>query len=548
VEFFSYLYLTLLADPYGLLTLRLLGKLGGKNRRFLREPLPLPPSIGGGTDTFDFPFAWTSVLNAAPTSRAGETRQFFVHIPIIRCTELLGNIATVATPKFVKCDNIGDPSSRRDAILWKDFVSLWDCRLESVDYDAYATNVMDETKANQALACVRIIAAGVSTLDLKCPESMALTDPIHQTRLIDLNRSELETKLRAALHGLLYGTMIRSSAVVAWDVLGEVLREVSPSWVASALCTFVSSSHTSVTEAGLEIVRRIVDDKEFVKEAKRDEFLLSLISSLSDSASVGAWKERIGPQKVLLFLVGTLGKDFTKGSEFRLISSALLSVKTIPRELSLACIENVRFFFSLCSLIYKVPRFLDSSHDFSIDPLLQYPIDRGSGEPSDAASQDEAPPSDVVVKLVLQELASPHHASRYGCIVLTRPHSALTNHSCHRFVARVFLSNIVSAYPTISWEEKFGSTLRKLVFSRSLRILPLPQQVGAIEALAVILNEFPGFLSITDQHFLSFLSELLKMCSVADGEVSFFMLCSPFVSFLLCSHAVCGCRRRVLLW
>lgn len=71
--------------------------------------------------------------------------------------------------------------------------------------------------------------------------------------------------------------------------------------------------------------------------------------------------------------------------------------------------------------------------------------------------------------------------------------------------------------------EKFDTTLRKLVFSRSLRILPLPQQVGAVEALIVIVNEFPGFLSIKDQHFLSFMSELLKMCSVSDGEVSSFL-------------------------
>lgn len=61
--------------------------------------------------------------------------------------------------------------------------------------------------------------------------------------------------------------------------------------------------------------------------------------------------------------------------------------------------------------------------------------------------------------------------------------------------------------------------IRKTVFSRSLRILPLPQQVGSVEALIVILNEFPTLLSIKDQHFLSFLSELLKMCSVADGEM-----------------------------
>lgn len=68
-------------------------------------------------------------------------------------------------------------------------------------------------------------------------------------------------------------------------------------------------------------------------------------------------------------------------------------------------------------------------------------------------------------------------------------------------------------------EEKFLSTMRKVAFSRALRVLPLPQQVGAVEALTVIINEFPDLLSIKDQHYLSFLSELLKMCSVADGEM-----------------------------
>lgn len=89
-----------------------------------------------------------------------------------------------------------------------------------------------------------------------------------------------------------------------------------------------------------------------------------------------------------------------------------------------------------------------------------------------------------------------------------------------RYAARFFVSKIVA--PSLSpeaIEKDYGSTLRKLVLSRSLRILPLPYQVGVVEALAVIINEFPGLLSIKDQHYLSFLSELLKMCSVADGEM-----------------------------
>ena len=62
--------------------------------------------------------------------------------------------------------------------------------------------------------------------------------------------------------------------------------------------------------------------------------------------------------------------------------------------------------------------------------------------------------------------------------------------------------------------------IRRVLFSRSLRLLPLPEQVGAVEALSVIIDQFPDIIPLTDQHLLAFLSELLKMSSVADGEMS----------------------------
>ena len=64
-----------------------------------------------------------------------------------------------------------------------------------------------------------------------------------------------------------------------------------------------------------------------------------------------------------------------------------------------------------------------------------------------------------------------------------------------------------------------STLIRRILFSRSLRLLPLPQQVGVVDALAAIIKMFPGFLSILDQHLLGCLSELLKMSSVADGEM-----------------------------
>lgn len=62
--------------------------------------------------------------------------------------------------------------------------------------------------------------------------------------------------------------------------------------------------------------------------------------------------------------------------------------------------------------------------------------------------------------------------------------------------------------------------IRRVIFSRTLRLLPLPHQVGAIEGLATIAQFFPSLFPLSDQHVLTFLSELLKMASVADGEMT----------------------------
>ena len=62
--------------------------------------------------------------------------------------------------------------------------------------------------------------------------------------------------------------------------------------------------------------------------------------------------------------------------------------------------------------------------------------------------------------------------------------------------------------------------IKRQLFSRSLRILPLPDQVGIVEALAFIVDKAPALLPITDQHLLAFFSELLKMMAIADGEMA----------------------------
>ena len=43
--------------------------------------------------------------------------------------------------------------------------------------------------------------------------------------------------------------------------------------------------------------------------------------------------------------------------------------------------------------------------------------------------------------------------------------------------------------------------------------------MGAVEALTVLVDRVPNLIPLEDQHLLAFLSELLKMASVADGEM-----------------------------
>lgn len=94
----------------------------------------------------------------------------------------------------------------------------------------------------------------------------------------------------------------------------------------------------------------------------------------------------------------------------------------------------------------------------------------------------------------------------------------------NRFTSRYILKNFVISVgmPEKSHEvlNEHMALFRKVLFSRSLRLLPLPEQIGAVEALAMVVDQVPGLIPLNDQHLLAFLSELLKMSSVADGAMT----------------------------
>ena len=89
-----------------------------------------------------------------------------------------------------------------------------------------------------------------------------------------------------------------------------------------------------------------------------------------------------------------------------------------------------------------------------------------------------------------------------------------------RYILKQYLIDRLGPTECKAVMEKHMSVIKRVLFSRSLRLLPLPEQVGTVEALSIIVDQIPDLMSLDDQHLLAFLSELLKMSSVADGEMS----------------------------
>ena len=101
------------------------------------------------------------------------------------------------------------------------------------------------------------------------------------------------------------------------------------------------------------------------------------------------------------------------------------------------------------------------------------------------------------------------------------PHAKLT---LLRFAARHALKcHLFDVLDLSEREQKVASlmsTIKRVLFTRSLRLLPLPEQVAVIEALSTLVDFVPGLLPIADQHLLAFLSEFLKLSSIADGDIT----------------------------
>ena len=188
--------------PYGLLTLRLLGKLGGKNRQFLREPMALNLNQPDGYDVPELSIecAWSlssdvdhmeaeqqaatkeiqlpegvddrEKPNEGPNvtgSNVKEEGKFALPLPLDRAVEVLQIVSSSSLGNTGKCTstkegNLDIRGEYLETVNWREPQKLLMARIEEVDLKSYCKGVMEETMSCQADAALTILTGALAAV------------------------------------------------------------------------------------------------------------------------------------------------------------------------------------------------------------------------------------------------------------------------------------------------------------------------------------------------------------------------------------------------
>ena len=144
--------------PYGLLTLRLLGKLGGKNRRVLREPITIaePEIIAeNAMESMSMEFTWSAraTEGSEGDSNEGVGSTFTLDLPIQKCLELLKTASTgkKLLSKEVECKP-------------RDVTALLSNDVGDLDLVGYCVDVSKETSLCQVKAAIQVLRSALTKI------------------------------------------------------------------------------------------------------------------------------------------------------------------------------------------------------------------------------------------------------------------------------------------------------------------------------------------------------------------------------------------------
>jgi len=218
--------------------------------------------------------------------------------------------------------------------------------------------------------------------------------------------------------GLMYAGILES---LREDAANEImsLASLSPAFdnsLCDSFVEFLSEASLQANEFGLDLLRTVVKERDH--ESSTDvSFLDNMMRQMCGTCASSAWGVRSGILAGVTVLMDELGSKWSLRHEVELINAGLLSVKSVPRELSNVTIQSMRFFVQVCIGLYGCPLKFDMSLDHPIIwDSLSGCVDGESGkdlDPDKKSDETRNSPSEDVFRLLLSELASPQQTVRY---------------------------------------------------------------------------------------------------------------------------------------
>lgn len=348
---------------------------------------------------------------------------------------------------------------------------LWGCPLDSGQMELHIREVERQTLLTQAESCFRVLEYALRFLE----------DPnCIRGSLQHITRGLL---CSSALPGSFFSRSTRllldNISIVGFDTLSVHLVE-----------QLVEDADV-LREAALELLEKIIQQDEIRTS------LSSVVQSICNKLHVHVGMHPCGLVQGLSRIFDVMGLEWASQFASLSLKSALVALKGIPSEFALESMKMTQSFLDICSLVLGPPSVVPGNKVLYDSLVSDSNID---GAPSREVD-DLKPLSRELFLFFTTELAS--------------------QHSLTRFVSRFILTQYVPDSQDLStdfYHENVGH-LKTVLFSRSLKVLPLPQQAAVLEATAFVMKSRPNLFPISDQHILAFLSEFLKFASVADGAL-----------------------------
>ncbi len=596
---------------YGLLTLRLLGKLGGNNRTFLRAPMTLTADCSDIDDDFvpGFECKWNKSVDSMQ-----DQPSFSLQMPLMRAMAILEKVSKVPRDKFAESTDMSgldhiqsllesdqkfdqsNLSSLKEKLLERTVVEQANAaftvvegairvvinvntEMNSGEYSIFWRGKESQGNSSNEDSGSQSAKPIMDNMPVHFPNSLRKGDTMlkyilkalfHATRIERL-QERASVLLQGLLKHIIYAAVSHRDCVRREEDVDQVIIQKDSSDQSSmrqrpavmqsgklqplmpfgqfifvedlkcdinyfifneALADILLSREKALISKALELVSLVIDtvkqsetaatriDNETVAINNIDATLHlanlsaeNLLSKFCQAALSCKWESRRGIYEGICLLLEKMDQDWCRLFEVELFHVAFFCMKDNPLEAALAHKEALAFFMRLLLLLYvnRDPKSLPSRVDhvflkFSNNNSDPSTSNKGVAYVKGAPRSDRSPDSDAIQTMLVTELASNQSivrfGARYGLEFLYDKEKIDTPHT----LGAVIL--------------KHGSIVKKHLFSKSLRNLQLQDQIATIETFGYIVKHAPGCAPLSDSHVLVFLSESLKMMSVADGEMT----------------------------